>query len=1024
MTLTRSDFAGFFASAHGGHQPYPWQERLLDAVLTEGRWPDQIVAPTGAGKTAAIDVHVFAQAMTAEDPPAERPPRRLALVVGRRVLVDDQYEYARRLAEILRVPDAQDERSWILREVSERLWHLHRPASETDDRSECPRPVSPLVVARLRGGLPPSRAWREDPTAVEVLCATPDMWGSRLLFRGYGATSLAWPREAGLLAFDTVAVVDEAHLSRQLLCTARRVGELATVAEHPLPVRPLQVVETTATPAEEGTDQDDRLRLVSVAVEQEDLADDGLSARLTRPKSVTLLPVPDWASPRAPHRRNTAAAMADSVLKLLEVPTTTDSPGTAAAPAHTVGCFVNTVTRAVDVATVLRSRSLGDRPLNVVVVCGQIRPHDLDRLRTTYPGVLEPAGNPEVDVIVGTQSLEVGVDLDLAGMVTELATGSALAQRVGRVNRRGIRERGAITVVVPEEPVTGKIRSGPYEPEELQDALEWLQERVMAPDGLAPWALREAQPPSARPRRPLHQRPELADAWHWARTSDDLAADPELDLWLAEDFDDDTSVGLVVRHAMPDESADAIRFVSDLPPQRHETFSVPYRTAREALITYQNQRRAAQQEAPGPIPEIVVVRGEETRPLRWRMTEDRETPLIRPGDVIVVDDTVELFTQTGSPDRPGFSPPVVIPATEETPPAGSPTDDVLMAQPDLGDSIWSPRRRGGVVLRIEDGLVADERSFAALADLLIEAQDAEEQDPESRQRTVVRDWLTSAAVRGHQEMVASAVGLLEDSLRPGGHRLCELHVHKNAEDRPCRVILLDRRRPAVDEDLRQVWTRAKIPVTLDAHQQAVADRVGLLSAKLSLSPRTRRELTLAAAHHDDGKRDPRFQVRLGNPGGTLLAKSPPGTTRERTRRNAKRSGLPSTWRHEQLSVVEAWPLLDVAGHTADGRGTRAEGETSAIAPGDSVHFAVDVALVVRLIGASHGHGRIGFPHTAEELLQPQDDESMRELARDLFDRGTWDDLVERTHRRYGVWGCAYLEALLRAADGQISEEGS
>ncbi|MGW3472361.1 hypothetical protein ACWDKQ_28715 [Saccharopolyspora sp. NPDC000995] len=34
---------------------------------------------------------------------------------------------------------------------------------------------------------------------------------------------------------------------------------------------------------------------------------------------------------------------------------------------------------------------------------------------------------------------EVGWYLDLAAMVTELADGSALAQRAGRVNRRGLR---------------------------------------------------------------------------------------------------------------------------------------------------------------------------------------------------------------------------------------------------------------------------------------------------------------------------------------------------------------------------------------------------------------------------------------------------------------------------------------------------------------------------------------------------------------------------------------------------------
>jgi CRISPR-associated endonuclease/helicase Cas3 len=41
----------------------------------------------------------------------------------------------------------------------------------------------------------------------------------------------------------------------------------------------------------------------------------------------------------------------------------------------------------------------------------------------------------------------------------------------------------------------------------------------------------------------------------------------------------------------------------------------------------------------------------------------------------------------------------------------------------------------------------------------------------------------------------------------------------------------------------------------------------------------------------------------------------------------------------------------------------------------------------------------------------------------LFDRGGWYELIEATHLRYGAWGCAYLEAVLRAADCQVSGEG-
>jgi hypothetical protein len=50
--MERSDFAAFFAALNDGCGPFRWQERLLDCLLKNGRWPDQIAAPTGAGKTS------------------------------------------------------------------------------------------------------------------------------------------------------------------------------------------------------------------------------------------------------------------------------------------------------------------------------------------------------------------------------------------------------------------------------------------------------------------------------------------------------------------------------------------------------------------------------------------------------------------------------------------------------------------------------------------------------------------------------------------------------------------------------------------------------------------------------------------------------------------------------------------------------------------------------------------------------------------------------------------------------------
>src|SRR5690606_34192784 len=55
-------FARFFRAVNDGADPYPWQVDLLVSLLTEGRWPTASVAPTGAGKSSVVDVHVFAVA--------------------------------------------------------------------------------------------------------------------------------------------------------------------------------------------------------------------------------------------------------------------------------------------------------------------------------------------------------------------------------------------------------------------------------------------------------------------------------------------------------------------------------------------------------------------------------------------------------------------------------------------------------------------------------------------------------------------------------------------------------------------------------------------------------------------------------------------------------------------------------------------------------------------------------------------------------------------------------------------------
>ena len=92
-------------------------------------------------------MHVFAVALTA-DGCGPRLPRRLAMVVDRRVLVDDQYQRARALAAALADP-AHD----VVAEVSGPPgWPALACGRCRGPASGRGRGQSPLVTGRLRGG--------------------------------------------------------------------------------------------------------------------------------------------------------------------------------------------------------------------------------------------------------------------------------------------------------------------------------------------------------------------------------------------------------------------------------------------------------------------------------------------------------------------------------------------------------------------------------------------------------------------------------------------------------------------------------------------------------------------------------------------------------------------------------------------------------------------------------------------------------------------------------------------------------
>jgi CRISPR-associated endonuclease/helicase Cas3 len=89
----------------------------------------------------------------------------------------------------------------------------------------------------------------------------------------------------------------------------------------------------------------------------------------------------------------------------------------------------------------------------------------------------------------------------------------------------------------------------------------------------------------------------------------------------------------------------------------------------------------------------------------------------------------------------------------------------------------------------------------------------------------------------------------------------------------------------------------------------------------------------------------------------------------------------------------------------------------------------DPDLVIHLVGTHHGRGRpfwrpVSDP-TPEVVEMVHDDGTVLSSPSDhkieRLDSG-WTDRFWRVTNRYGYWGLAYLEAILRLADHRASQE--
>ena len=395
-------------------------------------------------------------------------------------------------------------------------------------------------------------------------------------------------------------------------------------------------------------------------------------------------------------------------------------------------------------------------------------------------------------------------------------------------------------------------------------------------------------------------------------------------------------------------------------------------------------------------------------PTRWRWIDAGQ---LRPGDQIVVP------TERGGLDRYGWAP------TNRNP---------VRDAADLVTFLHGRSRRGGTLRldsQVRRRLALPDEPATRVESLVAELADDEQARTGSRLQQIgrqladtlpdeppagsgwsleswerLRCWAGSGQLRT-VELVDPATPWAAGGEPPGWGLLLTGPIPDPTNPEPAP-------RPDRDDEETAASSVSAGPVTLTTHHDAVRRRCGQIATALGLPHDLRAVLEDAARWHDLGKVEQRFQVMLhhGDACEAALATEPLAKSgldpadRLAWRRAAQLSRLPAGARHE------AWSAALVQAHLEQGGGY----------PGDE-------DLLVHLVAAHHGYAR-----PLARLVHdpaPRAVTAVVDEQKVTVDSAATVDLdhptrFARLNDRYGRWGLALLETIVRCADMTVSEEGS
>ncbi|MFV0446574.1 MAG: type I-U CRISPR-associated helicase/endonuclease Cas3 [Planctomycetaceae bacterium] len=1033
--LKAASFADFFHSIYG-YAPFHWQSRLAEQVC-DSEWPRFIKLPTSSGKTSCLDIAVFALAIQAYRQHTTGQtidaPRRIFFVVDRRIIVNEAFLRASRLAA--KLTEALDDPSSRGYAVARWLQHLtgndHAP---------------PLDCYELRGGIYRDDAWVRSLLQPTIITSTVDQVGSRLLFRGYGVSDRNLPIHAALTANDSLIILDEAHCSNPFSQTLNAIaryrdvgladGEAARWSEQPI-WTPFRLIEMTATPRVENAAEVFQLEPADYQ------ADALLQSRHGCSKPIRLV------ESKAKGGKQNLTLARDLVEQAESLAAGSDGQP----PCCRIAIVVNRVECAREALRLLQKKPGTQCELMI----GRMRPLDRDQLTKKLQDSFQSGTEATLTAphfVVATQCLEVGADFDFDGMVSQCANLDALRQRFGRLNRLG-NSSYARGVIVMAEGDQAPRKPDPIYEESLPRTWKWLNQHssdqqidfgVHALDALIAERRTADAAEIERLSVPALNAPVLMPA-HLdllCQTSPRPALEPEIAPYLHGPGRGVAEVRVCWRADLPVYDGKKSKWESECrktlaacPPSTAECLSVPLPVLKAWL-------KGEEKEAVEDSSDLLGAESDDSdddegserattnrsvahrRGVTWNGREchavsgaARELKAVYPQSLVVLPATAGGWSTLGhvpnAPDEPSTE------VQSDSNSEQSTKRTWQLARIDVASEAFE-QARNRLILRVHPSLLTSAADEAALDSLLKyvkdetlewnrdklkvtdEAEDLHGDAPESESASPL-DFGRSRQLLETRQRLAEFPARQTPMVRYPGGFVVTGPKKKKREALP---------RASFDDDFDEHNVDARKRVSLSDHLADVTGETQRLVDSINLDERIAAAVVAAAERHDLGKADLRFQAMLLGSTPDVAAMQPQLWAKSaRGFVPTNSHSLPSGFRHEMLSVALARKVQDDL--DTDGRD-----------------------LMLHLIAAHHGCGRPFAPVVVDdaplnvslrELLTTTGQQESIELTSDeqrqspahRLDSGI-SERYWTLNQRFGWWGLAWLETALRLADWVASAQ--